>query len=154
MSEVKIIGQDRINAMLQQLNDIDANKSIKAGIRKGLNILRQGGLKRLKARMKNPSGVTGNLVKAFNVRVKKNKLGGLAGFGMVSDTDGNHIIARHAHLVDLGTANRERQNGGSTGKMPALNFWTDTRNEDMDNAVGEVLKGTEVALTKILGKNE
>ena len=99
--------------MLQQLNDIDANKSIKAGIRKGLNILRQGGLKRLKARMKNPSGVTGNLIKAFNVRVKKNKLGGLAGFGMVSDTDGNHIIARHAHLVDLGTANRERQNGVS-----------------------------------------
>ena len=154
MSEVKIIGQDRINAMLQQLNDIDANKSIKAGIRKGLNILRRGGLKRLKARMKNPSGVTGNLVKAFNVRVKKNKLGGLAGFGMVSDTDGNHIIARHAHLVDLGTANRERQNGGSTGKMPTLNFGTDTRNEEMDNAIGEVLKGTEVALTKILGKNE
>ena len=102
--------------------------------------------------MKSPSGVTGNLVKSFNVRVKKNKLGGLAGFGMVSDTDGNHIIARHAHLVDLGTAERERQNGGSTGKMPALNFWTDTRNDDMDNAVGEVLKGTEQALIKIIGK--
>ena len=152
MSEVKIIGEDRINAMLQELNDIDTNKSIKAGLRKGLNILRQGGLKRLKSRMKSPSGVTGNLVKSFNVRIKKNKLGGLAGFGMVSDTDGNHIIARHAHLVDLGTAERERQNGGSTGKMPALNFWTDTRNDDMDNAVGDVLKGTEQALIKIIGK--
>ena len=152
MSEVKIIGEDRINAMLQELNDIDTNKSIKAGLRKGLNILRQGGLKRLKSRMKSPSGVTGNLVKAFNVRVKKNKLGGLAGFGIVSDTDGNHIIARHAHLVDLGTAERERQNGGSTGKMPALNFWTDTRNDDMDNAVGEVLKGTEQAILKIMSK--
>ena len=152
MSEVKIIGEDRINAMIQELNDIDTNKSIKAGLRKGLNILRQGGLKRLKSRMKSPSGVTGNLVKSFNVRIKKNKLGGLAGFGMVSDTDGNHIIARHAHLVDLGTAERERQNGGSTGKMPALNFWTDTRNDDMDNAVGEVLKGTEQALIKIIGK--
>ena len=152
MSEVKIIGEDRINAMLQELNDIDTNKSIKACLRKGLNILRKGGLKRLKSRMKSPSGVTGNLVKSFNVRVKKNKLGGLAGFGMVSDTDGNHIIARHAHLVDLGTAERERQNGGATGKMPALNFWTDTRNEDMDNAVGEVLKGTEQALIKIIGK--
>ena len=152
MSEVKIIGEDRINAMLQELNDIDTNKSIKAGLRKGLNILRQGGLKRLKSRMKSPSGVTGNLVKSFNVRIKKNKLGGLAGFGMVSDTDGNHIIARHAHLVDLGTAERERQNGGSTGKMPALNFWTDTRNDDMDNAVGEVLKGTEQAILKIMSK--
>ena len=152
MNGVKIIGEDRINAMLQELNDIDTNKSIKAGLRKGLNILRQGGLKRLKSRMKSPSGVTGNLVKSFNVRVKKNKLGGLAGFGMVSDTDGNHIIARHAHLVDLGTAERERQNGGSTGKMPALNFWTDTRNDDMDNAVGEVLKGTEQAILKIMSK--
>ena len=152
MSGVKIIGEDRINAMLQELNDIDTNKSIKSGLRKGLNILRKGGLKRLKSRMKSPSGVTGNLVRAFNVRVKKNKLGGLAGFGMVSDTDGNHIIARHAHLVDLGTDERERQNGGSTGKMPALNFWTDTRNDDMDNAVGEVLKGTEQALIKIIGK--
>ena len=152
MNGVKIIGEDRINAMLQELNDIDTNKSIKAGLRKGLNILRQGGLKRLKSRMKSPSGVTGNLVKSFNVRVKKNKLGGLAGFGMVSDTEGNHIIARHAHLVDLGTAERERQNGGSTGKMPALNFWTDTRNDDMDNAVGAVLKGTEQALIKIIGK--
>ena len=152
MNGVKIIGEDRINAMIQELNDIDTNKSIKAGLRKGLNILRQGGLKRLKSRMKSPSGVTGNLVKSFNVRVKKNKLGGLAGFGMVSDTDGNHIIARHAHLVDLGTAERERQNGGSTGKMPALNFWTDTRNDDMDNAVGEVLKGTEQAILKIMSK--
>lgn len=152
MNGVKIIGEDRINAMLQELNDIDTNKSIKAGLRKGLNILRQGGLKRLKSRMKSPSGVTGNLVKSFNVRVKKNKLGGLAGFGMVSDTDGNHIIARHAHLVDLGTAERERQNGGSTGKMPSLNFWTDTRNDDMDNAVGEVLKGTEQAILKIMSK--
>ena len=152
MNGVKIIGEDRINAMLQELNDIDTNKSIKAGLRKGLNILRKGGLKRLKSRMKSPSGVTGNLVKSFNVRVKKNKLGGLAGFSMVSGTDGNHIIARHAHLVDLGTAERERQNGGSTGKMPALNFWTDTRNDDMDNAVGEVLKGTEQALIKIIGK--
>ena len=152
MNGVKIIGEDRINAMLQELNDIDTNKSIKAGLRKGLNILRQGGLKRLKSRMKSPSGVTGNLVKSFNVRVKKNKLGGLAGFGMVSDTDGNHIIARHAHLVDLGTAERERQNGGSTGKMPALNFWTDTRNDDMDNAIGEVLKGTEQAILKIMSK--
>lgn len=152
MNGVKIIGEDRINAMLQELNDIDTNKSIKAGLRKGLNILRKGGLKRLKSRMKSPSGVTGNLVKSFNVRVKKNKLGGLAGFGMVSDTYGNHIIARHAHLVDLGTAERERQNGGPTGKMPALNFWTDTRNDDMDNAVGEVLKGTEQAILKIMSK--
>ena len=154
MSEVKIIGQDRINAMLQQLNDIDSNKSVKAGIRKGVNLLRRGGIRRLKERMKSPEGVTGNLLKAFRVKVKKNKLGGLAGFGMAVDTQGGTIRAMHAFIVDLGTGQRAREKGGSTGKMPALHYWTDTRNEDMDNAIGEVLKGTEVALTKILGKNE
>lgn len=151
-NEVQIIGQGRINAMLQELNDIDTNKSIKSGIRKGLNLLRRAGVNRLKSRMKSPEGVTGNLLKAFNVRVKKNKLGGLAGFGMVSDSAGGHIIARHAHLVDLGTVERERQKGGSTGKMPALSFWTDTRNEDMDRAVDEVLKGTEQAILRIMSK--
>ena len=152
MNGVKIIGEDRINAMLQQLNDIDSNKSVKAGIRKGVNLLRRGGIRRLKERMKSPEGVTGNLLKAFQVKVKKNKLGGLAGFGMAVDTQGGTIRAMHAFIVDLGTAERERQNGGSTGKMPALHYWTDTRNEDMDNAVGEVLKGTEQAILKIMSK--
>ena len=152
MSEVKIIGQDRINAMLQQLNDIDSNKSVKAGIRKGVNLLRRGGIRRLKERMKSPEGVTGNLLKAFRVKVKKNKLGGLAGFGMAVDTQGGTIRAMHAFIVDLGTGQRAREKGGSTGKMPALRYWTDTRNEDMDNAVGEVLKGTEQAILKIMSK--
>ena len=152
MSEVKIIGQDRINAMLQQLNDIDSNKSVKAGIRKGVNLLRRGGIRRLKERMKSPEGVTGNLLKAFQVKVKKNKLGGLAGFGMAVDTQGGTIRAMHAFIVDLGTGQRAREKGGSTGKMPALRYWTDTRNEDMDSAVDAVLKGTEQALIKIIGK--
>lgn len=152
MNGVKIIGEDRINAMLQELNDIDTNKSVKVGLRKGVNLLRRGGIRRLKERMKSPEGVTGNLLKAFRVKVKKNKLGGLAGFGMAVDTQGGTIRAMHAFIVDLGTAERERQNGGSTGKMPALHYWTDTRNEDMDNAVGEVLKGTEQAILKIMSK--
>ena len=152
MNGVKIIGEDRINAMLQELNDIDSNKSVKAGIRKGVNLLRRGGIRRLKERMKSPEGVTGNLLKAFQVKVKKNKLGGLAGFGMSVDTQGGTIRAMHAFIVDLGTAERERQNGGSTGKMPALRYWTDTRNEDMDSAVDAVLKGTEQAILKIMSK--
>ena len=152
MNGVKIIGEDRINAMLQELNDIDTNKSIKAGLRKGVNLLRRGGIRRLKERMKSPEGVTGNLLKAFRVKVKKNKLGGLAGFGMAVDTQGGTIRAMHAFIVDLGTGQRAREKGGSTGKMPALRYWTDTRNEDMDNAVGEVLKGTEQAILKIMSK--
>ena len=152
MNGVQIIGQDRINEMLRQLNEIDSNKAVKAGIRKGVNLLRRAGVRRLKDRMKSPAGVTGNLLKAFQVKVKKSKLGGLAGFGMITDTQGGKIRAMHAYIVDLGTAERSRNGGGSTGKMPALRYWTDTRNEDMSGAIDEVLKGTEEAILKIMSK--
>ena len=52
--EVKIIGLEGINDMLHQLSDIESNKAIKAGIRKAVNLLRRGGIRRLKERMKNP----------------------------------------------------------------------------------------------------
>jgi hypothetical protein len=150
MSEVQIIGQDRINAMLRQLNEFDSNKAVKAGIRKGVNLLRRAGIKRLKERMKNPAGVTGNLLKVFQVKVKKNKLGGLAGFGMVTDSQGGKIKAMHAYIVDAGTDERSRGSKGSTGKMPALHYWTDTRDADMGGAIDEVLRGTEEAIIKIM----
>ena len=151
-TQVQIIGQERINEMLRQLNDIDNNKAIKAGIRKGVNLLRRAGISRLKSRMKKPSGVTGNLLKAFQVKVKQSKLGGLAGFGMIADTNGGKIRAMHAYIVDAGTDERERNGKGSTGKMPALHYWTDTKNEDMGRAIDEVLKGTEDAILKIMTK--
>lgn len=150
--EIQIIGQDRINEMLRQLNEFESNKAVKEGIRKGVNLLRRGGIRRLKERMKSPEGVTGNLLKAFQVKVKKNKLGGLAGFGMAVDNQGGKIKVMHAFIVDLGTKGRVRKNGGSTGQMPALHYWTDTRNEDMDSALNEVLKGTEDAIIKIMSK--
>lgn len=149
-NEVQILGQQRINEMLKQLNSIEQNKAVKAGIRKGVNLLRQGGIRRLKERMKKPEGVTGNLLKAFQVKVKKNKLGGLAGFGMVTDTQGGKIRAEHAYIVDAGTGERTRANGASTGKMPALRYWTDTKNEDMEKAINAVLDGTEKAMIKIM----
>lgn len=150
--EVQILGQQRINEMLRQLSAIDSDKAVEAGIRKGVNLLREGGIKRLKERMKKPEGVTGNLLKAFQVKVKKNKLGGLAGFGMITDTQGGKIRANHAYIVDLGTGERTRADGSSTGKMPALKYWTDTRNEDMDKAIDAVLDGTEKAIIKIMTK--
>ena len=150
-TQVQILGQERINAMLREMDNIDANKAVKAGIRKGVNLLRRGGIRRLQERMKSPSGVTGNLLKAFQVRVKKNKLGGLAGFGMIADTQGGKIRAMHAFIVDAGTGDRS-SGKGYRGKMPALKYWTDTRNEDMDSAYDCVLKGVEDAMLKIMTK--
>ena len=69
---------------------------------------------------------------------------------MITDTQGGKIRANHAYIVDLGTGERTRADGNSAGKMPALKYWTDTRNEDMDKAIDAVLDGTEKAIIKIM----
>lgn len=143
--DLRIIGDKQVDDMLNQLNNIDRNTSIKFGLRKGGQILVSAGKSRLRARMKNPSGVTGNLLKSFQVKVKKNKLGALAGFGMIKDNKGG----KHSYLVDLGTDKRYKKNGAYTGVMPALKYWTDTRNEDMDTAIDAVWEGVEMAIIKI-----
>ena len=150
--QVQIIGQDRINEMLRQLNEIDSNKAIKAGLRKGVNLLRRAGISRLKSRMKNPSGVTGNLLKSFTTRVKKGKPGGLAGFTLIDSVSRKNKGA-HAWLVDLGTAAREKSNGASTGVMPALRYWTDTRDVDVDRAMQKVEMAIGDYVVKLGGDN-
>lgn len=131
--EIKIINRDAPEYLVQNLQDIDKDKSIRVGLRMGGNVLKRGGIRRLRARMRNPKGVTGNLLKSFVVRVKRNSLGVLVGFS----TQGSH-----AHLVDLGTTDRfQVKTGHHTGTAKALHFWTDTRNEDVQQAQGMIVQG-------------
>jgi hypothetical protein len=148
--EVRIIGIERIDNALRGMNEIDRNKAIKSGLRKGAQLLRKGGIRRLKERMKKPEGVTGNLLKAFQIKVKKNKIGALAGFGMALDDQGGRIKVGHAYIVDEGTKERTRSDNRSTGKGPALHYWTDTKNEDMGAAMEATFTGVEDAMIKIM----
>jgi hypothetical protein len=151
--KANITGTQGIDNMLQGLSDIDQNKIIKAGLRAGVNMLKNAGKRRLRERMHNPAGVTGNLLSAFSVRVKKNKLGALAGFQMITEnSSGEKIRVGHAYIVDSGTGERRRKNGGSSGVMPALKYWTDTKNQDTDRALEIVEESVVKAVTKMGGQ--
>ena len=148
--KTSITGTQGIDNMLQGLSAIDQNKIIKAGLRAGVNLLKNAGKRRLRERMHNPAGVTGNLLNAFSVRVKKNKLGALAGFQMITENSaGEKIKVGHAYIVDSGTEERNRKGGGSTGVMPSLKYWTDTRNGDADRALELVEESVTKAVTKM-----
>ena len=147
--QATITGVEGIDNMLLGFAEIDRNRIIKSGLRAGVNLLKNAGRQRLRERMHNPAGVTGNLLKAFSVRVKKGKLGALAGFSMVTEDDkGNLIKVGHAYIVDSGTGERGRKSGGSTGVMPALRYWTDTKNQD----TGRALELVEAAIAKAVVK--
>ena len=147
--QATITGVEGIDNMLRGFAEIDRNRIIKSGLRAGVNLLKNAGRQRLRERMHNPAGVTGNLLKSFSVRVKKSKLGALAGFSMVTEDDkGNLIKVGHAYIVDSGTGERGRKSGGSTGVMPALRYWTDTKNQD----TGRALELVEAAIAKAVVK--
>lgn len=147
--QVKITGVEPIENMLSGLSLIDKNKLIKAGLRAGANILKNAGKARLKERMAKPGGVTGNLLKSFSVRVKKNSPGALVGFTLINGTN----KGAHAWLVDLGTEAREKSDGASTGIMPALKYWTDTRDVDVDRAMQKVETAIGDYVVKMGGDN-
>ena len=147
--QATITGVEGIDNMLLGFAEIDRNRIIKSGLRAGVNLLKNAGRQRLRERMHNPAGVTGNLLKSFSVRVKKSKLGALAGFSMVTEDDkGNQVKVGHAYIVDSGTGERGRKSVGSTGVMPALRYWTDTKNQD----TGRALELVEAAIAKAVVK--
>jgi|WetSurMetagenome_2_1015567.scaffolds.fasta_scaffold04032_6 hypothetical protein len=140
--EIRIINRDALDNMIQGLSLIDKDKSIRAGLKAGGNVLKRGGIRRLKARMKNSKGVTGNLLRSFEVRVKKNSLGVIVGFH--EGDKGDIKNGYHAYLVDLGTQDRfQVKTGRHVGAAKALHFWTDTKSEDMQQAQGMIMQGIE-----------
>jgi len=143
---------DKLTAGLS--NDIDKDAAIKSGLSRGGEIIKQGGLARLRISMKDPLGKTGNLERSMYVRVKKNKPGVLTGFTR-GKRGGNH-----AHLVNDGTAMRRQKSknrkkryaGGSSGAARGNFFWTKTRDQDMKQANNEVLLGIYRFVEKIKQK--
>lgn len=153
--DITISNKDLLERLTAGLSEIDRDKAIKRGLSKGGASLNRGGMRRLKARMKaGPKGKTGNLLKSFIVRVKRNKPGVLAGFKQGKD-GGNH-----AHLVDLGTIGRmqnsknrkKRYKGGSSGAASPNFFWTETKDSDYNAALSEVQTGIENFVEKVKTK--
>lgn len=145
MFKAKIIGKEQIEGFVQGLKDIDKDKAINQGLKKGGLVLSRGGKRRLTSSMKNPIGRTGNLLKSFNVRTKRKKLGVLIGF--------KRPIGNHSHLLDKGTNDRYTAKGFNRGSVQSTKFWTDTKNSDMANASNEIFNGIKVAVSKIKNRN-
>ena len=142
----EIVGIDRIYGLVSDLRQIDQNKAIKAGLRRGANIFIRAGRANLKARNNEK---TGNLMKSMRTRVKKRKLGALAGFSMNYSRMKEEGYGSHSWLVDRGTKKRETKSGHNRGIMPASYFWTDTKNEAGSSAIREIENGIVTAVERM-----
>ena len=142
----EILGLDRINRLVADLRDIDQNKAIKAGLRRGANIFIRTGRQNLKARNNEK---TGNLMKSMRTRVKKRKLGALAGFSMNYSRMAKEGYGSHSWLVDRGTVKRETKKKQNRGIMPASYFWTDTKNQAGSGAIREIENGIITAVERM-----
>ena len=142
----EILGLDRINRLVADLRDIDQNKAIKAGLRRGANIFIRTGRQNLKARNNEK---TGNLMKSMRTRVKKRKLGALAGFSMNYSRMAEEGYGSHSWLVDRGTVKRETKKKQNRGIMPASYFWTDTKNQAGSGAIREIENGIITAVERM-----
>lgn len=143
---VEMIGVNRIYRLVSDLRDIDQNKAIKAGLRRGANIFIQTGRANLRARNNKK---TGNLLKSMRVRVKKRKLGALAGFSMNYSRMDKEGYGSHSWLVDRGTVKRQTRSKKNRGIMPASYFWTDTKNEAVTPAIREIENGIITAVERM-----
>lgn len=146
MNEISItvINREDILSLIHGLQDFEKDKALRSGLSSGANVFKTGGMRRLRKNMKKPTGVTGNLLRSFTVRVKKSSLGALAGFRYGKD-GGNH-----SYLVDMGTVKRKhKKTGKNVGAGRALMYWTNTREQDHPKAMERVFEGVERAVKRI-----
>lgn len=152
MIQIKLIERENIIYLVQELEDFEKDKAMKSGLKGALNVFRVAGRRNLKQRMSSPMGVRENLLYSFSTRVKRTKIGGLAGF---ASPGGNH-----SHLVDLGTKERfyytkQHHRKKSVGKILGKNsrfklgFWSDAKVSEEKKAVDALYKGVERAVQRI-----
>ena len=142
----EMVGVERIYVLVNDLRQIDQNTAIKAGLRRGANVFIRTGRQNLRARNNEK---TGNLMKSMRTRVKKRKLGALAGFSMNYSRMKEEGYGSHSWLVDRGTVKRKTKAGYNRGIMPASYFWTDTKNEAGSAAIREIENGIITAVERM-----
>lgn len=143
-------GVENLDAALRGLENIEKEKAVKDGLRRGGAYLIRQGRKRLRRKLhtdrkhqyREAGRKPGNLQTSFVNRVKKYKPGVIVGFKRPEGS--------HSHLVDLGTGQRETHAGKGRGEMPGIKFWSDTREHDTDTALGYAMEGIEKAAIRIM----
>lgn len=138
--QVKLIDREAVVYLVEQLEAFEKDKAIKSGLRAAVNVFRVRGKSNLRDRLKRPGKGTNHLMNSFTTRVKRNKLGALAGFDK---------WGAHSHLVDLGTRKRPHPITGNSGIMPANRFWSDAKVSEEGKAMDALYKGVERAVQRI-----
>lgn len=138
--QVKLIDREAITYLVNNLEDFEKDRALKSGLRAAANVFRVRGRSNLRNRLKHPGKGTNHLMNSFTTRVKRNKLGALAGFDK---------WGAHSHLVDLGTRKRPHPITGTSGIMPANRFWSDARASEEAKAAQEMYKGVERVVQRI-----
>ena len=141
--QATLIDYDRVYAAISGLSNIEKDKVIKAGLRAATTIFIRSGRSNLTARLRG-NKTTGNLKKSFRTKVKRTKLGALAGF---------NSLGMHAHLLDNGTVRRTTRSGRNRGVMPANHFWSDAITNNENAAISKVYDGIDRAVNRILLRN-
>ena len=155
--QLQLIDIDKIYAALDGLENVEKDRVVRTGIRKGATILKRAGEANITSRVGRYS--KGSLLKSITIRNKRNKLGSLVGFIRstkwfgLEDLEGVKIAGNHAHLVDMGTAQRKTKSGANRGRMPANHFWTDAINANKEKALNEITNAIEKAINRIKLRN-
>lgn len=140
----------RLNNLISGLKDFEKDKVVKEGLRTAGKLFVNAGKTNLIGRMKNKKGVTGNLKRSMKTKVKRRKLGALAGFSLI----GFSLIGRHSHLIDLGTKERKTKKGYDRGQITGNKFWTDAINSNKSNAINTVYEGISNGIKKIIERRK
>lgn len=152
-SLVGVQGFEHVQQFLSGLPKIGKERAIESGLKAGGKLLKEGGKRRLRAAMKRPQGVSGNMLRAFSVKLKKRKSGVLVGFVVPKKAKDPKREAIKFNSADGGTIPRETGKGKKTGAMPSLKrFWTRTKNEDTPAALRLVAEGIKKASAELYAK--
>lgn len=145
MIEIRQINRDEIEYLIRNLENFEKDAALKGGLKAAGNVFMSGGKSRLRQRMKRTGTSTGNLLRSFQVRVKKSKPGVLIGFRQGKEG------GSHAHLIDRGTDKRYWKTRGRkyVGRVTATRFWSDTEEQDYPKAMDKLYLGIEKAVNRI-----
>lgn len=141
--QTTLIDYNRIYKAIDGLSDVHKDKVIKQGLKAATGIFVRAGRTNLRSRLIGKRG-TGNLAKSFKNKIKRRKLGSVAGFS---------FLGSHAHLLDRGTNNRYTKKGFYRGKMKGNSFWTDAIESNESAAISKVYEGIERGINKIIMRN-
>ena len=141
MIKVSVVDRENVQYLVRNLEDFEKDKAVKSGLRAASNVFRVKGRSNLRSRLLHHGKQTNHLMNSFTTKVKRNKLGALAGF----DRPGGN----HAHLVDRGTKRRYTKDGRNRGIKPSNRFWSDAQETEEGKAMQAIYQGIQKVVQRI-----